>query len=48
MMSPIRKAPPATAAPAITVIAACPRLRISDWAPFSMLSEVLARTATST
>jgi hypothetical protein len=48
VMSPMLKLPPATSAPAITVIAARPTLRISAWAAFSRFSEPLARELAST
>ena len=46
--SPICRRPPATSKPAITVSAARPTFRITDWAPFSRLSEVLALALAST
>ena len=48
VMSPMRKVPRETAAPAITVMIARPVVRISDWTAFSRLSELFALTATST
>ena len=46
--SPIRRCPPATSKPAMTVRAARPTFKITDWAPFSRFSEELARALAST